>query len=347
MRLVLLFLMAGVISAGTTWLLFSNRLANHLLDHPNERSLHDAPKPRIGGIGIGIALLIALIAVPFIGFTLLAKSGYIAAGALVVLVISFMDDVRSLSAGLRIPFHFLAAGLLIVAGLSLQKISVADAEFPLPVSAGIVVSILYVVWMINLYNFMDGMDGFAGGMAVIGFGVLGLLAVDGGSPFIAAVSLSIAGAALGFLVFNFPPARVFMGDVGASTLGFFAAALTLWADRAQVVPLWISVLIFSPFVADATVTLFRRAVNREKVWLAHRNHYYQKLVRLGWGHRKTVIAEYLLMLACAISAVIAARLGPTGQWIVLTLWLLAYGALIYLIHRLELRKGVHGSAETV
>ncbi len=347
MTLVFLFLLAGAVSAGVTWLLLSSSIKRYLMDHPNERSLHDFPKPRIGGIGICAGVLLAFVAMTMSRIGLPEAFAYVAGGAVIVLVISFADDLRPLSVALRIPFHFLAAGALVVAGLSLQKIFVGGVAVGLPSTVGVIVSVLYVVWMVNLYNFMDGMDGFAGGMAVIGFGVLALLAADAGSVIIAATSGSIAGAALGFLLFNFPPARVFMGDVGSSTLGFLAAGLSLWADWGDVVPLWISVLIFSPFIADATVTLFRRALNKERVWRAHRNHYYQKLVRLGWGHRKTVIAEYLLMLACAVSAIVAVRMESTGQWIMLTFWVIAYAALMFSIHRLELRKGVHGSAETV
>lgn len=342
-----LFLLAAGVSAGVIRVLVSSRARHRLMDHPNERSLHDTPRPRIGGIGICAGVLLAFITMSGLDVDLPATLAYLAGGALIVLVISFIDDVRMLSAALRIPFHFFAAGVLVASGLSLENVSIGSTVLGLPMAAGVVVSVLYVVWMVNLYNFMDGMDGFAGGMAVIGFGVLALLAANAGAATIAATSISIAGAALGFLLFNFPPARVFMGDVGASTLGFLAAALALWADREHVVPLWISVLIFSPFIADATVTLFRRAFNRERVWRAHRNHYYQKLVRLGWGHRKTVIAEYLLMLACGLSAVIAVHVEPAGQWIVLSFWVIAYGGLIFSIHRLELRKGVHGSAESV
>lgn len=347
MTLAILFFLAGILSAGVTWLLTSSRLRRHLMDHPNERSLHDTPTPRIGGIGICAGVLLAFIAMAALGLTLPSTFAFLSGGALIVLVISFIDDVRSLSVAFRIPFHFISAGALFVAGLSLERILIGGVVIGLPETVGVIVSVLYVVWMVNLYNFMDGMDGFAGGMSLIGFGVFALLAADQGSAVIAAISASISGAALGFLLFNFPPAKVFMGDVGASTLGFFAAGLSLWADRHDVVPLWLSVLIFSPFIADATVTLFRRAFNRERIWQAHRDHYYQKLVRLGWGHRKTVIAEYLLMLTVGASALVAIRIEPAGHWIVLTFWVIAYGALIFSIHRLELRKGIHGSAETV
>lgn len=347
MTLEFLFLLPGAVSAGLTWLLLSSRIKCYLMDHPNQRSLHDFPKPRIGGIGICAGVLLAFVAMTMSRIELPEAFVYVAGGAVIVLVISFVDDLRSLSVAIRIPFHFLAAGTLVVAGLSLQKISVGGIALGLPYTVGAIVSVLYVVWMVNLYNFMDGMDGFAGGMGFIGFGVLALAAADAGSVIIAATSVSIAGAALGFLLFNFPPARVFMGDVGSSTLGFLAAGLSLWADREQIVPLWISVLIFSPFIADATVTLFRRAINKERVWHAHRKHYYQKLVRLGWGHRKTVISEYMLMLGCGASAYLALGLESTGQWIVLTFWVTAYAVLMLSIHRLEHKKGIHGSAETV
>jgi UDP-N-acetylmuramyl pentapeptide phosphotransferase/UDP-N-acetylglucosamine-1-phosphate transferase len=345
--LVASFFLAGTVSAGITWLLVSTRVGNLVLDHPNERSLHDTPKPRVGGIGICASLLLIFIIITGLEKSLPVTLMHLAGGAVIIFVVSLIDDIRSLSVSVRIPFHFVAAGVLILGGLRLEQLSFGGLSLPLAMVPGVALSLLYVVWMTNLYNFMDGMDGFAGGMAVIGFGVLALLAADGGSTAIAVPAGAIAGAALGFLLFNFPPARVFMGDVGASTLGFFAAALSLWAEREQVVPLWVSLLVFSPFIVDATITLLRRALNREAVWRAHRSHYYQRLVRLGWGHRMTAVVEYLLMLACAVSAVIAVRVQPVGQWIVLTFWVIAYAALILSIHRLELKKGAHGSAETI
>lgn len=347
MKFALLFLMAAVLSAALTRILLSSRLENALMDHPNERSLHDIPKPRVGGVGICSAFLTAFVLVPLLGFEPPALFAFLVVGTLVVLVISFIDDVKSLSAFFRIPFHFLAAVLLVSAGISLQSISIGGINFSVPPLVSFVISVLYVVWMINLYNFMDGMDGFAGGMTFIGFGVLGFLSLYSGSTIIAFSCFSISGAALGFLVFNFPPAKVFMGDVGSSTLGCLAAGLSLWADREQAVPLWISVLIFSPFIVDATVTLVRRIFNRKRIWKAHREHYYQKLVCLGWGHRRTVIYEYILMFACAGSAVLAANVRPTGQWIVLAFWLVAYGFIVFWIHRLEVTRGAHGSTEIV
>jgi UDP-N-acetylmuramyl pentapeptide phosphotransferase/UDP-N-acetylglucosamine-1-phosphate transferase len=126
-----------------------------------------------------------------------------------------------------------------------------------------------------------------------------------------------------------------MGDVGSSTLGFLAAALSIWGARDGVFPHWVAVLVFSPFVVDATVTLFRRVVQGERIWQAHRTHYYQRLVRLGWGHRKTLLWEYLLMLSSAGSALWAVSLPPAGQWALILVWAFVYTGLAVLVSRLE------------
>src|SRR5262249_53435950 len=142
-------------------------------------------------------------------------------------------------------------------------------------------------WMINLYNFMDGSDGLAGGMAAIGFGCYGIAALAGGDYLCATINLVVAASALGFLCFNFSPARLFMGDVGSVSLGFLAAVLDVVGWLRGDWPVWFGIVVFSPFIVDATVTLFKRALRGARVWEAHREHYYQRLVQSGWGHRKT------------------------------------------------------------
>jgi UDP-N-acetylmuramyl pentapeptide phosphotransferase/UDP-N-acetylglucosamine-1-phosphate transferase len=184
---------------------------------------------------------------------------------------------------------------------------------------------------------MDGMDGFAGGMGVIGFGTLALLGGLAGNVAFLSVNLVIASAVAGFLVFNFPPARIFMGDTGSAALGLLAGGVSLWGAREGVFPFWIAVLVFSPFIVDATVTLLGRLRRGERVWQAHKTHYYQRLVQSGWGHRKTVIVEYGLMLACGASAVVGVHVGTTAQWLILVGWCLIYPALMRLVARLEQR----------
>ena len=172
---------------------------------------------------------------------------------------------------------------------------------------------LATMWVTNLYNFMDGSDGLAGGMALFGFGAYALAAWLAGDAVFVVVAASIAAAAAAFLVFNFPPAKVFMGDAGSIPLGFLAAALGILGWRAGHWPLWFPVLVFSPFIIDASVTLARRLLRGERVWRAHRSHYYQRLVQLGWGHRNTALAEYALMAGCGAARALGARSAGRGS----------------------------------
>ena len=203
-----------------------------------------------------------------------------------------------------------------------------------------VLTILVVVWCINLYNFMDGMDGLAGGMGVIGFNCLAWLGWLAGNNLFMFMALIIAAANLGFLLHNFPPAKIFMGDVGSITMGYLVAFFSLWGIKAQIFTWWIPILIFSPFIVDATITLIKRVFKREKVWEAHKSHYYQKLVQIGWGHRKTAIYEYILMATIACSVIAIHVLNSDILRIFLTLlWLLIYIVIIFIVSRLATKSG--------
>jgi UDP-N-acetylmuramyl pentapeptide phosphotransferase/UDP-N-acetylglucosamine-1-phosphate transferase len=173
-------------------------------------------------------------------------------------------------------------------------------------------ALLAIVWVTNLYNFMDGMNGLAGGMAVFGFGTLALGADAAGASDIAVLAGCIAAGAGGFLLFNFHPARIFLGDVGSIPLGFLAAVLGMDGVRRDLWPLWFPLVAFSPFIVDASVTLLRRGLRGERVWQAHREHYYQRLVRMGWSHRHTALAEYGLM-ATMVTLALFLRAAPTMQ----------------------------------
>jgi UDP-N-acetylmuramyl pentapeptide phosphotransferase/UDP-N-acetylglucosamine-1-phosphate transferase len=144
-------------------------------------------------------------------------------------------------------------------------------------------------------------------MAAIGFGAYAVAALLSGADAFGALCASLAAAAAGFLVFNFPPARIFMGDAGAVPLGFLAGSLGVLGWSRGLWPLWFPLLVFAPFVCDATLTLLRRLLRRERVWQAHREHYYQRLVRMGFGHRGTACIEYAAMAGCAAVALLARR----------------------------------------
>jgi UDP-N-acetylmuramyl pentapeptide phosphotransferase/UDP-N-acetylglucosamine-1-phosphate transferase len=205
-----------------------------------------------------------------------------------------------------------------------------------------VAAALAVTWMLNLYNFMDGSDGMAGGMALIGFSCYGATAWVSGNEAFAIANFCIAAAAAAFLLFNFHPARIFMGDAGSIPLGFLAAALGMTGWMNGCWPMWFPVLVFSPFIVDASVTLIKRGLRGEKVWRAHREHYYQRLVRSGLGHRNTALIGYILMSASALSALWAARQHTSVQFGMVAAWIAVYLIMLPLCDR-RLRHGADDS----
>jgi UDP-N-acetylmuramyl pentapeptide phosphotransferase/UDP-N-acetylglucosamine-1-phosphate transferase len=246
----------------------------------------------------------------------------------VVIAISLLDDLRGLSAAVRLAAHLLAA--------TLAAMTLFGGESPLLLAG----AVLAIGWMCNLYNFMDGSDGLAGGMALFGFLAYAVAAWLAGSTQFALLNLAVAAAAAGFLTHNFHPARIFLGDAGSVPLGFLAATLGLngWLQRDWT--WWFPLLVFSPFIVDASVTLARRLLAGARVWEAHRDHYYQRLVQLGLGHRGTALAEYAVMAACAIAGLWAMTLDSSSQHQVLAAAGVAYLAAIIAIER-AWRKRFH------
>lgn len=325
----------------TRWLVaYRGRWA--ILDHPNARSLHAQPRPRSGGVAIcaglaaGGAVLVAGWAEAPAGWSLFS-----ALCVLLVAAVSLVDDVRDLPALGRLLIHVLAACALVLGGgLFIERLSFPLWDAALPAWLGIGGSILYMAWMLNLYNFMDGIDGLAGGMAVWGFGAYAVLGWIAGDRHFAWLSLCIATASLGFLIFNFAPAKIFMGDVGAGTLGLLAAIFTLWGARDDIFPAWVGVLVFSPFVVDASWTLVRRVLYGEIPWQAHRMHAYQRLVRSGWSHRRVVLWEYVLMTLCAGSAILVSEdKYPVLGVAILSAWSAIYVGLGVFVYRTDRASG--------
>lgn len=316
-QLVVAFFVAAAVSALVIALMLRSGRAGPL-DNPNHRSLHSVAVPRSGGVGVLAGLACA-------GAAWVPPPAWLVALALLAAV-SWWDDCRPLSAPLRFAVHLLAA------------VVVLDTLGAGP--AGAVVLIFALVWMANLYNFMDGANGLAGGMALLGFLALSVAAALTGQHELAGWAVAIAGAALGFLRFNFHPARIFLGDIGSVTLGFLAALLGWYGWMRQAWPLWFPVLAFSPFIVDATATLLRRLLRGEKVWQAHREHYYQRLVRMGWSHRRLALSEYALMSAVAVTAVMLLEVSPVWQWAGVATWGVIYVVLMRWIDTLWQRTHV-------
>lgn len=306
------WLLAFVLALLSVMFIVRSRAGALFHDVPNERSLHETPVPRIGGAGLLLAAALAFIAL---------GDGSLMAPFVIALflgAIFFLDDARGLPVGVR----FLAQG---VAGVG--------ALLFVPIQPLIVVplALLTIMWMSNLFNFMDGSDGLAGGMALFGFGSYALLAATSGSADLALLSAALSGAAAGFLVWNFHRAKIFMGDCGSIPLGLLAAVLGVAGWQQGTWPFWVPPLIFSPFIADASVTLLKRFLRGERLSQAHRTHYYQRYLQMGAGHRRTALAGYALMIGAGASAYFGASLGAFGAIALVAVWIGLYAALMRVV----------------
>lgn len=297
----MLFAPAAAFGLSLATLLVLLRFPELLVDQPNQRSLHVVPVPRTGGIAIVTGLLIAVAAmVP--GFAVFILC------ALLIAIISLIDDWRHL----RPLTRFGAQGLIAATfcNFALGQPSFSESIF----------LVLAIVWLSNLYNFMDGSDGLAGGMSLIGFGACAIGAWMAGNAPLSMLCGSIAAASIPFLASNFHPARIFMGDIGAVTLGFSAAAVGAMGWRDGVWSPFFPVFAFSPFIADASLTLLHRILKKEKFWQPHREHYYQKLVRMGLGHRMTALVEYGVMTVSAGGAIATLFMDGSAQLAAIVAW---------------------------
>jgi len=336
--------------------------------HPNDRTLHSTPTPQTGGLAVIASVVIALLAAasvlalvqpsqPLLPKGVASGSLWIVVSMLLVFTVSFIDDCIGLPASLRLGVQAAAAFIIISGvGLTLSSIPIPGGLTIELGLAAIPVSALLLIWMANLYNFMDGMDGFAGGMTFWGFGFLAYFGWQTHFPVMLIISTFVAMGALGFLMHNFPPARIFMGDAGSITLGFLAGTFMILGVRDGIFDLWVPIMIFSPFIADATATLLRRALLRKRIWEAHREHYYQRVVLSGWSHRRTVLAEYGIMILCGGLAVAYHHSTDKGRLIILGVWAGMFVLLAMLVRALERKKAmacsvpdskVAGSRETI
>ena len=313
-----LFAVPAIVTVLVIALLRRTRAASRLADEPNDRSLHVSPRPRIGGLGILAGAL------PCIAYVADAPIGAIAATAFVLALVSLADDLHGLPIEVRLPAHLLAASIAVLA--------LGGMGGAMPVATALAL-VFAIVWATNLFNFMDGADGLAGSMAMVGFAAYAYAAQDAGYGALAWTCALLAAASAGFLAHNFPPARVFMGDAGSVPLGFFAGALGACGIAASAWPWWFPLAVFAPFVLDATVTLFRRLARGDRIWIAHREHFYQRLVLSGWSPRRVVVGALVLMLACAASALHALRQGGAMPYVIIAVLSAIHGLLFLAIER--------------
>lgn len=305
-------------------------IRNNILDIPNERSSHKSTIPRGGGLSIVITFYLGLITLLFCGLVSLELTVALA-GGIGVAIIGWIDDKKNLSASFRIAVHFAAAlwALYWLNGLPFLGL---DSKIIHLGTAGIFLGLLLIMWMTNLYNFMDGTDGLAGTEAIIVAGGAGTISLILGSFNFALVCFLLAVVSAGFLYWNWSPAKIFMGDVGSGFLGFVFAVLMIASENTGALSLAGWLILLAVFLVDATATLLKRITNREKWYEAHRTHVYQLAVQAGHSHRRVaLIVAGIDILLMVITFIIILN----TKWIWIT-WVLVISLLTF-VH-LALRR---------
>ena len=299
MNLSLLVILSGSVVLATTLTLIvrGSALRKQLLDIPNERSLHTVPTPRGGGAAIVLVFFASIAALTATNFATTTNAAIlIGCGALVALT-GFLDDRQLLShARSRLALHFIAAVIAVSVLGGLPTLPVFGTDVSIGIFGGILATI-YLVWLLNLFNFMDGIDGISGAEVVSVCSAAAFLIHRTTDDYnIASLPLALTAATLGFLVFNWPPAKIFMGDVGSGFVGFIIGIFSLIAADSVGSLGWVWVILLGVFIVDATVTLIGRLFRKQKPHVAHRSHAFQHLALRFESHKPVTIGVVAINL---------------------------------------------------
>jgi len=317
------------------------------MDVPNARSAHHSPIPRAGGVAIVVTFLLGILAINFLGDKTPLGQQYFWAflgSALLISVVSFLDDMTGQGFVVKLATQLLAALFVIASGVVLDQFSipfVGTLQLPW---LGTVFTVFWIVGLTNTYNFMDGIDGLAALTAIITAAFFAYITFRHGSLFIYITSYTIMAGAGGFLVFNRPPARIFMGDVGSTFLGFIFAVMAIVAARYDhshtsflVLP-----LLLLHFLFDTFATLCRRVFADDNITQAHHTHAYQLLVRMGLSHGRVTLIYAVLGVLQGLAASIMVEIdGMARLWVFLPFLVLYTIAYITILHRAR-NRGISG-----
>jgi Fuc2NAc and GlcNAc transferase len=306
-------------------------LRRRILDIPNGRSSHSFPIPRGGGLSIVVVFLLAVLLSAQTGVVSNSLSWALIGGGLLVAGVGFLDDYLRVPARLRLLTHFAAAGWALwwLNGIGPLHLGWTIWDWGW---VGQVVGLVALVWMINLYNFMDGIDGLAGTEALCVSALGGLLLASSALGGLAEGALALAGASAGFLVWNWPPAKIFMGDVGSGFLGFVFGVLAIASAKERPLLSWPWLILLSVFIVDSTVTLIRRLIRGTLWYEAHCSHAYQHAARRWGSHSRVTVTIAAVNVAwlfpLAWGACVWPGLGPLFA-------LVALAPLVYLAFRYD------------
>ena len=278
----MIYLALFLFSFMMTYFIKNYAIKNSHIAYVNERSSHSQPTPHGGGVAIAVTWFIGLFYL-YVSDRIESELFYALLVGILLSVVSYLDDLFELSAKIRLVVHAIVAflGLYVLGGF--REIDLFFFTVTNPIISNLFAFFMFI-WFINLYNFLDGIDGYAGSEALF-------LSLSGFVLFGGAYFLVLAAAVLGFLVWNWHRAKIFMGDVGSTLLGYNIAVFTIYYANEDAQNFWVWIILFGVFWFDATVTLLRRKRNAEKLSQAHKKHAYQRLVQYGWSHSKVVLAS--------------------------------------------------------
>ncbi|MCG3656758.1 MraY family glycosyltransferase [Aliarcobacter butzleri] len=289
----MIYIVLVLISFFLTYFIKNYMIKKSFVASVNERSSHTVPTPHGGGIAIATTWFIGLFYLYFIG-QIENNLFYALLFGAVISIVSFFDDIYELSPKLRLIIQAIVAigGLYFLGGFETLTFGIFDIQNSIFTN---IFAFFMIIWFINLYNFLDGINGYAGSEAV--FLSLAGFILFGGNHF-----LVLAVAVLGFLYWNWNKAKIFMGDVGSTLLGYNVAIFTIYYANQEPTNFWIWIILFAVYWFDATLTLIRRKLNKERLSLAHKKHAYQRLTQAGWSHYK--VTNYSIGLNILLFAIV-------------------------------------------
>ena len=290
---------AGIIAWKAIGIYIERARAKGIVDVPNERSSHTQITVRGGGLVVVLTWVVTDLLLAQIYPALAKDLLVLLPGSLMTAAIGWRDDLKGVSVSWRLATHLLAAGVAIWALGGFPSVSIGLSQFDLGALGG-VLAVVAIVWSLNLYNFMDGIDGIAGVESLFIFGIGALLLFLRGAEGLSAIAFLLVAVMAAFLIWNWPRAKVFMGDVCSGFLGFLVAVFALIGEKRYGVPLSAWIILYSVFWFDALMTLVRRALRGERWYLPHRSHAYQRLHhQAGWSHKR--ILWGVIVLNCILS----------------------------------------------
>lgn len=295
-----------------------------MIAQPGERQSHDVATPTGGGLGLIFSIVVTSLCLQFVLPIPVFWWQNLLPGILLLAIVGWRDDKYPVSSLLR---------LLVQLAVSFWLLGFGWLQFTLRDVGMFASATVVIVWLMNLYNFMDGSDGMAGFQGVFAGLVMAVAFQTGEQYAMALLALAVAAACAGFLPLNFPPARVFMGDVASVPLGFIFASFAVYGVQTGSMSLSVSILVMSVFIIDATLTLLTRVLCGERWYTAHAQHVYQRLIAQGWSHRRVLVAYQAINVILVLPAIVLAEKYPQYAVVTVGLTFLLLGACWHIANR--------------